>query len=108
PGDPYWERVAEFVDEQLVARGLVAAADTKLYSVTDTCEAAVAEIDRFYANYDSMRYVGDQLVLRMKQAPDDEELAELNTTFGYLCTSGSIERVQPLPLEVKEDDRTSY
>src|SRR3954453_591047 len=43
PGDPYWERVAEFVNTQLVARGLVAAADTKLYEVVDTCEAAVDE-----------------------------------------------------------------
>ncbi|MEO7398087.1 MAG: TIGR00730 family Rossman fold protein, partial [Ilumatobacteraceae bacterium] len=28
PGDPYWEEVAAFVDTQLVARGLVAPADT--------------------------------------------------------------------------------
>ncbi|MCU1396259.1 MAG: hypothetical protein JWM34_4687 [Ilumatobacteraceae bacterium] len=108
PGDPYWERVAELVDEQLVARGLVAAADTKLYSVTDTCEAAVAEISRFYSNYDSLRYVGDQLVIRMQRAPDDTQLAELNATFGHLCTSGSIERTSPLPLEVKENDRVGF
>ncbi|MCU1399680.1 MAG: hypothetical protein JWN62_2789 [Acidimicrobiales bacterium] len=108
PGDPYWERVAEFVDEQLVARGLVAAADTKLYTITDTCEAAVEAIDHFYANYDSMRYVGDQLVLRMKRAPDDAQLSALNATFGFLCTSGSITRLKPLPIEVKENDRVEF
>ena len=108
PGDPYWEEVAKFVDTQLVARGLVAPADTKLYTVTDTCADAVDEINRFYSNYDSMRYVGKRLVVRMKHAPDDAQLAELNTTFGHLLTSGSIERVAPLPLEVKENDRVEF
>ena len=108
PGDPYWEVVADFIDTQLVARGLVAAADTKLYTVTDTCQAAVAEISRFYSNYDSMRYVGDKLVIRIRRAPDDAMLHTLNTTFAHILTSGAIERVAPLPLEVKENDRIEY
>ncbi|HRE03850.1 MAG TPA: LOG family protein, partial [Ilumatobacteraceae bacterium] len=53
PGDPYWEQVAEFVDTQLVARSLVSPADTKLYLVTDSCDAAVDEISHFYSNFDS-------------------------------------------------------
>ena len=108
PGDPYWESVAELIDTQLVARGLVAAADTKLYSITDTCAAAVAEINRFYANYDSLRYVGDQLVIRIQHDPDDAQLAELNATFGHLCTHGEIVRVDPMPIEVKENDRVEF
>ena len=108
PGDPYWEEVAEFVNTQLVNRGLVAPADTNLYHITDTCDAAVEEINRFYANYDSLRYVGDLLVIRVKQAPNDEQLAELNTTFNHLITAGTITRVDPLPIEVKEHDRVEY
>ncbi len=104
PGDPYWERVTELIDTQLVARGLVAVADTNLYFITDNCETAAAEIDRFYANYDSLRYVGDLLVLRMQQSPTDEQLDQLNARFGYLCTAGRIERIGPLPIEVKEAD----
>jgi uncharacterized protein (TIGR00730 family) len=108
PGDPYWEEVANFVDSQLVARGLVAPSDTKLYTVTDTCDAAADEIRRFYSNYDSMRYVGQRLVVRMKHAPDDAQLAALNVAFGHLLTSGVIERVDALPLEVKENDRIGF
>ena len=94
PGDPYWEEVAEFVEHPAGAPAASSRPrDAKLYSVTDTCEAAVDEINRFYSNYDSMRYVGELLVVRMKHAPTDEQLAELNTTFGHLCTAGSIERV---------------
>lgn len=104
PGDPYWERVHEFVDEQLVARGLVAAADTGLYLVTDSAADAAAEVLRFYHNYQSMRYVGDLLVIRMLQAPSPEQLDALNTRFGHLCKSGVIRIVEPFDVERREHD----
>ncbi|HEY8092195.1 MAG TPA: TIGR00730 family Rossman fold protein, partial [Acidimicrobiales bacterium] len=78
PGDPYWERLHEFVTEQLVPRGLVSPLDTGLYLLTESAEKAAAEITRFYANYDSIRYVGDTLVVRIRRDPTDDQLAELN------------------------------
>jgi len=105
PGDPYWETVHDFVEQQLVARGLVAPADTQLYLVTDDSDAAVDEIVRFYANYDSLRYVGDLLILRMRQPITDAQLAVLNERFGHLCKSGAITRVEPLEPERRERDR---
>lgn len=108
PGDQYWEQVIDLIDTQLVARGLVAAADTGLYRIADTSDEVVAEINHFYANYDSLRYVGDLLVIRLKQTPDDGQLAALNERFAHLITAGTITRIEPLPLEVKENDRVSY
>jgi uncharacterized protein (TIGR00730 family) len=105
PGDPYWETVHDFVGRQLVERGLVSPADTELYLVTDDCEAAVAEVLGFYRNYDSIRYVGDLLVMRMKQAPDDAQLAALNDRFGHLCSSGAIVRADAFEPERKEHDK---
>jgi uncharacterized protein (TIGR00730 family) len=104
PGDTYWRTVDTFIEEQLVARGLVAPADTGLYLVTDDCEMATREIQHFYANYQSLRYIGDQLVLRVRRAPDDDELAMLNERFSELCKRGRIERSEPLSVEVKEGD----
>src|SRR3954451_4617370 len=49
PGDTYWRRVHEFIERELVTRGLVAPADVDLFLVTDSCEEAVAEIRGFYA-----------------------------------------------------------
>ncbi len=103
-GDPFWLRVHEFVDEHLVARGLVAAADTGLYLVTDSAADAAAEVLRFYRNYQSMRYVGDLLVIRMLQAPSPEQLDALNTRFGHLCKSGVIRIVEPFDVERREHD----
>ncbi len=104
PGDQYWERVDAFVREELVSRGLVSAADTDLYLVTDDCEQAVDEITRFYANYESLRYIGDLLIIRLHRAPTDARLAELSERFAPFIVSGGIERIEPHALEVREGD----
>ena len=95
PGDPYWESIDTFVRDTLIARGLVAANDTTLYTITDSCETAAAVIERFYSNYDSIRFVGDNLVMRMHTGPDAGQLAELNERFGHLVAKGTIEVVEP-------------
>jgi uncharacterized protein (TIGR00730 family) len=105
PGDPYWETVHDFVGRQLVERGLVAAADTDLYLVTDDCQAAVDEVLGFYKNYDSIRYVGHLVVMRLKQAPTDAQLAVLNERFGQACSPPGIVRATPFEPERKENDR---
>jgi uncharacterized protein (TIGR00730 family) len=104
PGDPYWETVHDFVGRQLVQRGLVAAADTELYLVTDECQAAVDEVLGFYRNFDSIRYVGHLVVMRMKQAPTDAQLALLNEKFASLC-KGGIARATPFEPERRENDK---
>jgi len=105
PGDPYWETVDEFVREQLVLRGLVAEADRGLYLITDDTDVAVEEIVGFYRNYDSLRYVGDTLVIRLHHAPSDEQLEVLNERFGHLCKSGTIKAVEPFDPERKDGDK---
>ncbi len=104
PGDPYWETVDDFVREQLVARGLVSAADRHLYLITDSVDIAVDEVTGFYRNYHSMRYVGDTLVIRLQQAPTDDQLTLLNTQFAHLCSGCTIQRAPAYPPEVRDDD----
>ncbi len=104
PGDPYWETVHEFIDRQLVARGLVAEADTQLYTITESCDTAVEQILRFYANFDSIRYIGEQLVVRLQHAPTEAQLELLNDRFGHLCRTGDIVRVAPDQREIAEHD----
>jgi uncharacterized protein (TIGR00730 family) len=104
PGDPYWETVDDFIGHQLVERGLVSAADTNLYLVTDETEAAVNEVLGFYRNYDSIRYVGHLTVMRLKHPPTDEQIAFLNEKFGLL-SNGGIVRATPFEPERKENDK---
>ena len=104
PGDEYWEAVDEFVSTHLVGRGLVSPPDRSLYCITDDHAVAVREIERFYANYHSVRYIGDELVLRMHRGPSDAQLAELNTRFGSLAVDGVIRRVEPYGIERRQND----
>src|SRR5262249_17770134 len=103
-GGTYWSSVDEFISRELVTRGLVHKADRDLYLVTDDVPRAVDEITRFYDNYVSMRYVGDVLVVRLRRPPTDEQLAELNERFAFLCARGEIERTTPLPDEIEDHD----
>src|SRR5262245_56776738 len=105
PGGTYWERLQAFIEDELVTRGLVDESDMSLFLVTDSVERAAQEILNFYANYDSMRFVGDVLVLRVRRAPNDAQLADLNERFAHLCASGRIERTAPLRDEVVDNDK---
>jgi hypothetical protein len=73
--------------------------------VCDSAEATVAEVELFYRVYDSMRFVGEWLVLRVQRLPDAARLAELNARFGGIVTAGRIEPTEPLREEVSDRDR---
>ena len=104
-GDSFWGAVDRLVQEQLVTRGLVSPKDTHLYFVTASSEEACEEIERFYANYDSVRYVGNQAIIRLRHRPTAEQLAELNERHGHLVQQGRIETSSPLSVEVRQADR---
>lgn len=103
-GSDYWSAWDHFVTEQLVAKRMIEAEDRHLYKITSDPVAAADEICDFYANYQSQRYVDGRLVLRMNQAPNDEQLAELNEEFSDLVVKGEIERLEPSDAERRDDD----
>ena len=105
PDGTYWTSWVQYVDDELVAAGLVSPQDHDLYLVTDDVAEAVAEVQRFWHNYHSIRWAGDLLVLRMRHTPTDDELADLNERFADLLVEGSIERRDPLPAEVSDRDQ---
>lgn len=102
PDGRYWHEWLEYVETHLTERGLINPEDLNLFRVTDSVDEAVEEIEGFYRNYHSSRYVGGHLVLRMHVAPTDAELEALNDEFGGLLDSGRIERAEALPAEYRE------
>jgi uncharacterized protein (TIGR00730 family) len=105
PGLTYWQEWKRFVEDELVAAGWVSPRDTNLFTLTDDIDVAVDAIRGFWRNYESLRWAGDRLVIRLRAAPTDAELADLNERFGELCLEGGIERTDPLPAEVSDNDR---
>ncbi len=102
-GTGYWEPWRTFVDH-LAAAGMISPDDLSLFKVTTDLDAAVDEILCFYGNYHSQRYVEGRLVLRLKNEPSDTLLAAMNEEFADLLVSGTIEKIDPTPAEVADDD----
>ncbi len=104
PGTGYWEPLTTFFREVLVARGLISPDDLNLFSTESDPARAAEEICRFYANYQSQRYVDGQLVLRLRLAPPESTLASLSSEFADIITGGAIESTEPSPPEIADAD----
>jgi uncharacterized protein (TIGR00730 family) len=102
PGGDFWRSWQRMVEKQLLARGLISEHDLRLYKVTDDIDAAVNEVLRFYSNYHSVRYIKDELVIRLHRKPTDEQLAEINRLFADIKSSGEFKVSGPLPAERDE------
>jgi len=105
PGGTFWTGLQRFVDDQLVTSGVVSPDDFDRVLVTDSVAEAAEAITGFWRNYDSLRWVGRRLVLRLRTAPTEAEIADLNDRFGFLLAQGRIERSGPLAPERNDGDR---
>ncbi|WP_460799506.1 LOG family protein [Microbacterium sp. GXF0217] len=105
PGGTFWRGLERFVIDQLIPAGVISPNDFDRVLVTDSAEQAVARITGFWRNYDSLRWVDDLLILRLKHEPTDAEVDALDSEFAALIASGRIERIDPLPIEVSDHDR---
>ncbi|MGM7678045.1 TIGR00730 family Rossman fold protein [Microbacterium sp. A94] len=104
-GGSFWKGLERFVNESLIPAGVISADDFDRVLVTDSAEAAVAEITEFWRNYDSLRWVDDVLLLRLKNTPTDAEVEALNAEFGHLIVDGGITVTAAVPAEVEDNDR---
>lgn len=102
PGCDYWNDWSRFVEKQLLHRQLINAEDMSLFVIVDSAEAAVSHILRFYRRYHSIRYVGPQLAMRLKQAISSEQLERIRMQFTDLLSAGTFELRGPLDEELDE------
>src|SRR5687767_11790104 len=65
PGSKFWYAWQDYVENHLLAGGLISEHDLHLYKITDNVEDAVREVTHFYSNYHSIRYAKDDIVFRL-------------------------------------------
>ena len=99
PERPYWTEWQNFIETCLLKRGLISPDDLHLFKIVTTVEAAVEEITHFYANYHSMQFVREKLVMRLNHRLEDRLLNQLNEEFKDILVTGQFERTRPLPEE---------
>ncbi len=105
PGGSFWTGLRDYVEQQLLPAGVISPDDFDRVTITDSVTAAAEEITGFWRNYDSLRWVGKRLVLRLRAEPTDAEVDELTARFGALLIDGRIEKSAPLTPEREDDDR---
>ena len=103
-GGTYWHRLEEFLATEALGDGYISDVDRALWQVVNTPDEALAVFQRFFANYRSMRYVGDLTVLRLKWLPSAAALTELTGEFSDLLVAGRIQSCSPFPPEVSDQD----
>ncbi len=102
PGSEFWDDWDAYIREHLLGRDLISQEDLSLYKITEDFQAACDEITGFYRRYHSMRYVRDELVIRLEAPLSQEELESLNEDFADLVMSGRIESTEALAPEADD------
>ncbi len=104
PGGTYWRRWLRYVEDALLGDGMISPADLALFKVTDSVDEAVAEVVNFYRVYHSMRYVDNDLVLRLKKPLRAELLGRVQGEFADILHGGQFEQSEALPAEANDAD----
>jgi hypothetical protein len=105
PGGTYWSRWLRFFREELLAEGYIHESDFNLFERVDSVDAAIDRIDRFYRRYHSIRYVHEQLLIRLLSPINPHKVEQLKERFQHiLIPNGTISLSGPLPEEADEPE----
>ena len=70
PDHHYWQHWEAFLNDQVYARGFADVIDSVLYRIADTPSTAIEELLGFHRNYQSRRFIGKTMVIRLLHAPE--------------------------------------
>lgn len=104
PQGHYWATWNDFMRGHLLKLGLISEEDFSLFRLTNNVEEAVAEIKNFYQTYQSSRYVGDQMVIRMSRKLTGSAVQKLNDTFNDILRKGKFFQGMALRQEKNEPE----
>ncbi|KPX67306.1 Decarboxylase protein [Pseudomonas syringae pv. lapsa] len=85
PGGSFWQGALDFIKHQLQDNHYILPADMKLMRLVYSADEAVEEINRFYANFHSSRWLKNKFVIRMHHALNEQALEHMQEAFADLC-----------------------
>lgn len=104
PGGTYWKDALHFMRHQLEGNRYILPTDMRLMRLVDSAEAAAEEINRFYRNFHSSRWLKDRFVMRMNRLLSDTGLEQVNEQFADLCLHGRFEQQSSCEAERDEPE----
>lgn len=75
----------DFIREQLEENRYILPTDMKLMRLVHNAEDAVEEINQFYRNFHSSRWLKHQFVIRMHHPLNEQALQRMQADFADLC-----------------------
>ena len=93
PGGGFWQGALDFIRSQLEANRYILPTDLKLIRLVYSAEEAVDEINQFYANFHSTRWLKREFVVRMNHPLSERALAHLQSEFASLRLSGEFQQL---------------
>ena len=102
PDRQYWPQWERFVREAMLSRGYISGKEFSFFKIMDNVDAAVGEIETFYRNFHSYRFVKQDLVIRLNHPPAPGLIDTLNQTFVDILKEGKITQTEPLPEEADD------
>ncbi len=103
-GTHFWRDLLTFFKKRLIGPKKISPEDVNIFKICHCADEACEEVVSFYSNFHSIRYVGDNLVLRLQHDPSKAVLDHLNKNFKDILTSGKFEKTRALPQEVNQPD----
>ena len=104
-GDDYWQTWVSFFTEIMLRDKYISPDDMDLFSICESNEDAIEKITSFYKTYHSLRYVGDNAVIRLNNSITSDNIASLNDAFKDIVVEGNISACEPFPDEVNTRDQ---
>ncbi|WP_295477056.1 TIGR00730 family Rossman fold protein [uncultured Pseudomonas sp.] len=87
PEGRFWQGALDFIKAQLEDNRYILPSDMKLMRLVHSPEEAVEEINRFYSNFHSSRWMKKTFMLRMRHPLSDAALECIDRDFRDLCLS---------------------
>ncbi|HXV79939.1 MAG TPA: LOG family protein [Candidatus Binatia bacterium] len=95
PDRPYWSQWERFVREAMLSRRYIAGNEFSFFKIMDDIDAAIGEIQTFYRNFHSYRFVKRDLVIRLNHPPTPALIDTLNQSFVDILAKGKIKQIEP-------------
>lgn len=92
-GRGFWQERLDFIRSQLEANRYILPTDLKLVRLVYSAEEAVDEINQFYANFHSTRWLKREFVVRMNHPLSERALAHMQQAFASLRLSGEFQQL---------------
>ena len=87
PGGTFWQGALDFIKDELETNRYILPTDMSLLKLVYSADDAVAQINQFYSNFHSSRWLKDTFVIRMHHALSEQALNHMQENFADLRLS---------------------